>query len=478
MISRLGRVSSRWARQIKANVRVSSRFLCRSTILRRPPLGSATIERVQNVKKTFVRCFATDGVSKFEVKLPALSPTMENGKIANWEKKEGDELSEGDLLALIETDKATMDFETPATGYLAKILIPAGTEEIPVGKLIAIIVDEESDVAAFKDYQPEPEAAPSPPPSTEAPAPAPTPVASPPSPPPAAVPATSPPSSDGRIFASPFAKKVAGEHGVSLAAIAGTGPGGRIVAADVAAAASQAPPVAAAVPGDTFTDIPLSNVRKVIAQRLSHSKQTIPHYYLTVEIEITELLNLRQQLNQASSRKLSLNDFVIKAAALSMKHVPEVNSSWMETFIRRHHNVDISVAVATDSGLITPIVFEADGKGLEAINEDVVSLAERARENKLKPHEFQGGTFTISNLGMFGVKQFTAIINPPQSCILAVGASEKKIIPNANNESGYSTGSVMCVTMSCDHRVVDGAVGAEWMRKLKGYLENPITMLL
>lgn len=416
---------------------------------------------------------------------------MESGTIVSWDKQEGDELSEGDLLAQIETDKATMEFETPEEGFLAKILIPAGSKDVPIGKLLCIIVENKEDIAAFKSYVPEEDttpavekpaevAAPPPPPS-----PAPSAPPSPPSVAPATAPSTPPPAPGGRVFASPLAKKIAQEKGIELAALQGSGPGGRVVAQDVsmvtpAVAAAAAAPTPVFAPGTEFTDIPLTNVRKVIAKRLLESKQTIPHYYLSVDIRVDDLLEVRKQLNLDSdgAYKLSVNDFILKACALACKKVPEANSSWMTDFIRQHHNIDVSVAVSAEAGLITPIVFNADKKGLQEISTDINSLAEKARNNKLQPHEFQGGTITVSNLGMYGVKNFSAIINPPQACILAVGKAEKQVVVDEDSEKGYITGTVMSVTLSCDHRVVDGAVGAQWLAAFKNYLEKPLTMLL
>jgi len=421
--------------------------------------------------------------------LPALSPTMEMGTIVSWDKQEGDELSEGDLLAQIETDKATMEFETPEEGFLAKILIPAGSKDVPIGKLLCIIVENKEDVAAFKDYVPEdeptPAAAEKPPAAAAAPPPPPPPTPSAPSPPPPATPASppvpSPAAPGGRVFASPLAKKIAREKGIELSALQGSGPGGRVVAQDVSVATpAVAVPTPAFAPGAEYTDIPLTNIRKVIAKRLLESKQTIPHYYLSVDIRVDDLLEVRKQLNLDSDGeyKLSVNDFILKACALACKKVPEANSSWMTDVIRQHHSVDISVAVSAEAGLITPIVFNADKKGLQAISTDINALAEKARNNKLQPHEFQGGTITVSNLGMFGVKNFSAIINPPQACILAVGKAEKQVLVDEDSEKGYTTGTVMSVTLSCDHRVVDGAVGAQWLAAFKTYLEKPLTMLL
>ncbi|EPB71428.1 pyruvate dehydrogenase complex dihydrolipoamide acetyltransferase [Ancylostoma ceylanicum] len=445
-----------------------------------------------------VRLFCSGNLpSHKRVALPALSPTMEHGTVVSWQKKEGDQLSEGDLLCEIETDKATMGFETPEEGYLAKILIPEGSKDVPIGKLLCIIVESEDDVAAFKDFKddgagappPAAAAAPPPPPAAKpaaAPPPPPPQAAAPPPPPPVPTPppAAAPPPG-GRVSATPFAKKLAAERGVDLGAVAGTGPGGRILAADLAGApAGGAPARAPAVPGADFTDIPLTNMRRTIAKRLSESKSTIPHYYLTSEINIDALLKVREKLNAllekgsaAGATKISINDFIVKASALACLRVPEANSFWMESFIRQNNNVDVSVAVSTPAGLITPIIFNAHAKGLATISSEVSELAARAREGKLQPQEYQGGTFTVSNLGMFGsVTDFTAIINPPQSCILAIGGAETKMVPC--EEQGYRSTKVMKVTLSCDHRVVDGAVGAVWLRHFKEFLEKPHTMLL
>ncbi|XP_051255914.1 dihydrolipoyllysine-residue acetyltransferase component of pyruvate dehydrogenase complex, mitochondrial [Dicentrarchus labrax] len=430
-----------------------------------------------------------------KITLPALSPTMTMGTVQRWEKKVGEKLSEGDLLAEIETDKATIGFEVQEEGYLAKIMVAEGTRDVPLGTPLCIIVEKESDIAAFKDYVETGVADVSTPPPAPAPTAAPV-AAAPTSAPAAAAPAAS---RKGRVFASPLAKKLAADKGIDLAQVSGSGPDGRItrkdidsfvppkaapaVAAAPTPAAAPAPPAPAAVPAapaGTFTDIPISNIRKVIAQRLMQSKQTIPHYYLSVDVNMDQVLELRTELNaevKAQNIKLSVNDFIIKASALACLKVPECNSSWMDTVIRQNHVVDLSVAVSTASGLITPIVFNAHTKGLAAISSDVSALAAKAREGKLQPHEFQGGTFTISNLGMFGVKNFSAIINPPQACILAVGGSEKRLMP-ADNEKGFDVASMMSVTLSCDHRVVDGAVGAQWLAEFRKFLEKPVTMLL
>lgn len=433
-----------------------------------------------------------------KVLLPALSPTMTMGTVQRWEKKVGEKLSEGDLLAEIETDKATIGFEVQEEGYLAKIMISEGTRDVPLGTPLCIIVEKESDISAFADYV-ETGVAASPPPAptlVATPPPAAAPAA--PIPAPAAAPAAPAAARKGRVFASPLAKKLAAEKGVDITQVTGTGPDGRVTKKDIdsfvppklapaAAAAPSAPtpsppaaPAYAAVPTGTFTDVPISNIRKVIAQRLMQSKQTIPHYYLSIDVNMDQVLELRKELNaevKAENIKLSVNDFIIKASALACLKVPEANSSWMDTVIRQNHVVDVSVAVSTPVGLITPIVFNAHIKGLANISKDVSALAAKARDGKLQPHEFQGGTFTISNLGMYGIKHFSAIINPPQACILAVGGSEKRLLP-ADNEKGFDVANMMSVTLSCDHRVVDGAVGAQWLAEFRKFLEKPFTMLL
>ncbi|EMP35138.1 Dihydrolipoyllysine-residue acetyltransferase component of pyruvate dehydrogenase complex [Chelonia mydas] len=448
-----------------------------------------------------------------QIVLPALSPTMTMGTVQRWEKKVGEKLSEGDLLAEIETDKATIDcspcsltnddnghgsavgeegFEVQEEGYLAKILVSEGTRDVPLGTPLCIIVEKESDIPAFADYRDtgvadiKPQA---PPPSPLPPVAAPPPQPTAPSPP--AVSSPGAPVHKGRVIISPLAKKMAAERGIDIAQVKGTGPDGRITKKDIesfvppkvvpapAAPVTPAAPTATPPPSGVFTDIPISNVRRVIAQRLMQSKQTIPHYYLSIDINVEEILALRKELNKEVSEnvKLSINDFIIKASALACVKVPEANSSWLDTVIRQNHVVDVSIAVSTPAGLITPIVFNAHIKGLASISKDVASLAAKAREGKLQPHEFQGGTFTVSNLGMYGIKNFSAIINPPQACILAVGTSENRLVP-ANNEKGFDVASMMSVTLSCDHRVVDGAVGAQWLAEFKKFLEKPTTMLL
>lgn len=436
------------------------------------------------------------------VPLPALSPTMESGSIVSWDKKEGDRLNEGDLLAEIETDKATMAFETPEEGYLAKVLVPAGTKGVPLGQPLCIIVEEEEDIAKYKDMTieqaiaaaggsdapaaaaPAPPAAPpaasqAPPTPAAAPSPAPTQQQQyTPHPPPSAAP---PQPAGDRTFATPLAKKLARDLGLNLPRT-GSGPNGRVVASDLNAA-TQASASTPAPADAEFIDIPLTGMRQTIAKRLTQSKQSIPHYYLTVNLNVDELLQLRERSNKLLAKdnvKLSVNDFIIKAAALACKQVPQVNSAWQDTFIRQYKRVDVSVAVSTDSGLITPIVFNAENKGIQEIGSEIKALAEKARQNKLQPHEFQGGTFTISNLGMFDISHFTAVINPPQSAILAVGTTQQSLVPDLSQEGvkDYKVVNTLNVTLSCDHRVVDGAVGAQWLKWFRRYMEKPYTMLL
>lgn len=443
----------------------------------------------------FNRCYA-DLPDHIKVLLPALSPTMEMGTIVSWEKKEGDKLNEGDLLAEIETDKATMGFETPEEGYLAKILFAGGSKDIPVGKLVCIIVENEGDIAAFKDFKDDGAAAA---PKAAAPAPAaapsaPTPVAAPPPPPPAvsARPAGAITASEqkfgDRVLASPMARRLADVQKLRLEG-QGSGLYGSLTSKDLGgmqAAGASAPQASAKAsvvvpPGQAYVDIPVSNVRGVIAKRLLESKVSIPHYYLTVDCNVDKIMELRARFNKSlekSGKKLSINDFVIKAAATACRKVPECNSAWLGNTIRQFDSVDVSVAVSTDNGLITPIVFSADRKGVEDISSDVKTLAGKAREGKLQPQEFQGGTFTVSNLGMFDVTHFCAIINPPQSCILAIGGSQKRLVIDESSEKGFKEATFLSVTLSADHRTVDGAVGARWLQYFRKYMEDPATMLL
>jgi pyruvate dehydrogenase E2 component (dihydrolipoamide acetyltransferase) len=444
------------------------------------------------------KCFYASYPDHTTIGLPALSPTMEAGTLASWAKAEGDQIQEGDLIAEIETDKATMGLEAADEGYLAKILVPAGTKDIPLKTALCIIVPNKIDIAAFANFKASDAVvavkAPAPAASTPPPPPPTAPTAAAPAPPKQEQPKpthTPPPTTaapaakkiDGaRVFATPLARKLAAERNIDISLIQGTGPDQQIRAADVSSYVVSSPAVAKqAIQAQTqsFDDLTINNFRAVTAKRLLQSKQTIPHYYLTIDFDLENALKVRKDLNEQLAKdnmKISINDLVIKAAALACKKVPEANSAWMDTFIRKYNNVDINVAVATDNGLITPIVFGADKKGLTSISFDVTSLAGKARANKLQPHEFQGGTFTVSNLGMFGIKQFCAVINPPQSCILAVGGPQKRVVPDGSN--GTKVATYLSVTLSCDHRVVDGAVGAKWLEHFKKFMENPASMLL
>ena len=430
-----------------------------------------------------------------QILMPALSPTMTEGNIAKWHKKEGDEVASGDLLAEIETDKATMELEAVDDGVLGKIIAAEGSENIAVNTPIAVMLEEGEDASAAEAAAPAP--APAAPPE-----PAPTPeAAQPPQPAPDAAPQPAPaaPKSNGaRVFASPLAKRMAADAGIDIGAISGSGPHGRVVKRDVEAAiaggvaapaaAPSAAPAAPAAPAPAqlpvvaggYTEVPHNNMRKVIARRLQESKQTVPHFYVTMECEIDKLLAMRKDLNARAEAtgedyKISVNDFIIRAAAFAMKKVPDVNASWTDEAMLVYNDIDISVAVAIDGGLITPIVRNADQKGLAVISNEMKDLAARAREGKLLPDEFQGGGFTISNLGMYGVKEFAAIINPPQSCILAVGAGEQRPVVR---DGALTTATMMSVTLSTDHRVVDGALGAEWLQAFKVLIEDPLAMLL
>ncbi|KNC79018.1 hypothetical protein, variant [Sphaeroforma arctica JP610] len=437
-----------------------------------------------------------------KITMPALSPTMEQGNLASWSVEVGGEIAAGDVLAEIETDKATMEFECNEDGYLAKTFINAGEKDVPVGKLIAILVPEEGDVAAFADYEDDgsgaeaaggaakteeaelPKTEKKPPPPAPA---APTVPAKDPQPS-----ATSSGSNSG--LGSPLAKHLARQLGFDLSEVSGSGPNGRVVESDVysftkqkmvsggsgsTSGSSSGSSSTSPLDGPSMNDEQVSGMRKIIAGRLLESKTTIPHYYLTSEINLGEVTKLRTAINAGAKGefKISVNDFVVKASALACLQVPEVNSSWQGDYIRQYNTVDVSVAVATGSGLITPIVKNCHAKGLKSISGQVKELAGRAREGKLQPHEYQGGTFTVSNLGMYdSVRDFCAIINPPQACILAVGGSSQKVI--ATKEGLPEVGTMMNVTLSCDHRVVDGAVGAQWLKAFKEMMEDPTKMLL
>jgi pyruvate dehydrogenase E2 component (dihydrolipoamide acetyltransferase) len=425
-----------------------------------------------------------------ELKMPALSPTMEEGTLAKWLVKEGDAVTAGDLLAEIETDKATMEFEAVDDGTIEKLVVPEGTDGIKVGAIIALISTEGDDAPAAKAPEakaPETRAA-------EAKAPAPTPKPEPE----VQARAVAVTSEDERIKASPLARRLASAQGVDLGSVTGSGPGGRIVKADLEQAPRGAAPTAksaepvprpqAAAPtapaqpvsapeGIPSEAIKLSNMRKTIARRLTESKQTVPHFYLTIDCNLDAMLKLRGDLNkglEGRGIKLSVNDLLIKALAVALVEVPNANVSFAGDTLIKFNRVDISMAVAIDGGLITPIIKDAANKPVSVIASEAKDLAARAREGKLQPEEFQGGTASISNLGMFGIKQFDAVINPPQGMILAVGAGEKR--PYVVNDA-LAVATVMSATGSFDHRAIDGAVGAEFMAAFKRLVESPLGML-
>jgi pyruvate dehydrogenase E2 component (dihydrolipoamide acetyltransferase) len=442
------------------------------------------------------------------ITMPALSPTMEEGNLAKWLVKEGDKVKSGDVIAEIETDKATMEVEAVDEGTVAKIVVPAGTEAVKVNALIAILAADGEDVAAVAagggsaPAAPKAEAAPAPKAADSAPAPA----AAPAAPAPAAAPATA--SSGDRVFASPLARRLAKEAGLDLNAVSGSGPKGRVVKSDVekavstggAKSAPAAAPGTAAAPAPALAKgaseeavlklfeagsydlVPHDGMRKTIAKRLQESKQTIPHFYVSVDCELDALLALRAQLNDAAPRKesaptykLSVNDMVIKALALALRDVPDANVSWTDSNMVKHKHADVGVAVSIPGGLITPIIRKAETKTLSAISNEMKDLGKRAKERKLKPEEYQGGTTAVSNMGMMGVKNFAAVVNPPHATILAIGAGEERVVVK-NGEMKIA--NVMTVTLSTDHRAVDGALGAELLGAFKRYIENPMGMLV
>jgi pyruvate dehydrogenase E2 component (dihydrolipoamide acetyltransferase) len=427
-----------------------------------------------------------------DITMPALSPTMETGTLAKWNVKEGDAVKPGDVIAEIETDKATMEVEAVDEGTVAKIVVAAGTENVPVGELIAVLAGEDEDAGAAAGAKAAPKAAAAP-----QPAPAATPAAAPPTPLSATAVEGRSAASGDRFKASPLARRLAEARGIDLAAVKGSGPGGRIVKADLdaakpgaepkaaaaapAPAAPVAPPRPAMLGGDL--DAPyeaqkLNNVRKVIARRLTEAKQTIPHIYLTVDVRLDALLKLRGELNKSlepDGVKLSVNDLLIKALARALQRVPKCNVSFQGDELFQYAREDISVAVAAPSGLITPIIRDAGRKGLAQISTEMKLLAGKAKDGKLQPHEFQGGTASLSNLGMYGTKQFDAVINPPQAMILAVGAGEQRpyVVDGA-----LAVATVMSATGSFDHRAIDGADGAQLMEAFKALVENPMGLLV
>ncbi|KAF7969217.1 hypothetical protein HWV62_27921 [Athelia sp. TMB] len=428
-------------------------------------------------------------LSKFA--MPAMSPTMTEGGIANWKKKEGESFAAGDVLLEIETDKATIDVEAQDDGIMAKIIAADGAKNVQVGSLIAVLAEEGDDLSTADKFASENASEP----AKEAPKEEKAPEV--PKQESKAQPTESKPKTESRpelasgdrIFASPIAKKIALERGIPLSKLKGSGPEGRIIREDVEkykapVASTAASPTTSAGPSaqlPEYTDTPVSNMRRTIGARLTQSKQELPHYYVTVDINMDKVLKLREVFNKTladKGAKLSVNDFIVKAVALALKDVPEANSAWLGEVIRQYKNADISVAVSTPTGLITPIVKDAGNKGLATISSEAKALAKKARDGKLSPNEYQGGTFTVSNLGMFDVSHFTAIINPPQSCILAVGTTQPTLVPAPEEERGFKTVNIMKTTLSSDHRTVDGAVAARYMTAFKGYLENPLTFML
>jgi pyruvate dehydrogenase E2 component (dihydrolipoamide acetyltransferase) len=410
-----------------------------------------------------------------KILMPALSPTMTEGNLVRWLKSEGDTVKSGQVLAEIETDKATMEIEAVEEGTLAKIIVAAGAEGVKVNSLIAVLLEEGEDAARIDAFISTAGVAVSAQSTASASAPK---FADAPSA------ATSANSTTGeRLFASPLAKRVAEQNQVNLTSITGSGPRGRIIKADVEQAvltpskSTSAPPAPTTVYGDSgYADLPLNNMRKVIARRLTESKQQVPHFYLNVDCELDALLALRSDVNvRLEGGKLSVNDFIVRACALALIKVPEANVSWMDTHIRQFQAADISVAVAIDGGLVTPVVRSANLKSMKDISAEVKILAEKARAGKLAPEDYQGGSFTISNLGMYGIKQFSAIINPPQACILAVGAGEKRPIVK---DGVLAVATVMSCTLSADHRAVDGAVGARFLEAFKSLIEDPLRLLV
>jgi pyruvate dehydrogenase E2 component (dihydrolipoamide acetyltransferase) len=450
--------------------------------------------------------------------MPALSPTMEKGNLAKWLKKEGDAVKAGDILAEIETDKATMEYEAIDEGVLAKIVVPEGTADVPVNQLIAVLAAEGEDVKAAAAGAGKGAASAAPPAQAAKPAAAAAPTAATPpqpaAPPPGAVmradtheQATAAPRTNGhgRIFASPLARRLAKDAGIDIARVAGSGPHGRVIARDVeqakaggglrapAGAPAGAPAPAVQAPSDdkiralyqpgSYEVVPHDNMRKIIAQRLVQAKSTIPHFYLTVTCTIDKLLAAREDINSTAPKgddgkpkwKLSVNDFVIKAMALALIRVPEANVTWTETGMLKHKRADIGVAVAIPGGLITPVVRGAEAKTITAISAEMKDFAARARARRLKPEEYQGGSTAISNLGMYGIEEFAAVINPPHATILAVGAGEQRAIAK---DGKLAVATQMKLTLSTDHRAVDGALGAELIGAIRQYLESPTAMLV
>ncbi len=402
------------------------------------------------------------------LRMPRLSDTMTDGKIVSWNKKVGDKIKPGDVLAEVETDKATMELESYNEGVLLYIGIEAGNA-VKVDGIIAVIGKEGEEFQSLLTDAPAAPAAPAAATTTEAATTT------------AAAPVATVEASDERVKASPLAKKIAADKGIDISKVSGSGDGGRVIKKDIdqytpAAAASTAPAISFTATGEEgFTDIPLTQMRKTIARRLSESMFNAPHFYLTMEINMDNAMAARNAINEVSPVKVSFNDMIIKACAAALRQHPDVNSSWMNDFIRRNHHIHIGSAVAMPDGLIVPVIKFADQKSLSQIAAETKSLYAKAKDKKLQPAEFSGNTFTISNLGMMDIEDFTAIINPPDSCILAVGRIKEVVVKKGN---GFDVTNVMKLNLSCDHRSVDGAVGASFLQTLKKYLENPVTMLV
>ncbi|WP_163576837.1 pyruvate dehydrogenase complex dihydrolipoamide acetyltransferase [Halomonas faecis] len=427
-----------------------------------------------------------------EIKLPSVAAGMEEATLVRWVKSEGESVAKGETLAELETDKAVMEVEAEASGVLGRVLVPGNTDGVPVGTVIGVLMEPGEEASALADYPAEPPAAAEPSPAG---APDGAPADTPRSDRADTAPVPRSPrvaeGAEGRVFASPLARRLAAERGIALEGIEGSGPHGRIVRLDVERAregaaattptAEDAPLEGAETPTHERVEaIPHSGMRKTIARRLSESKQQVPHFYLTIDCLLDDILDLRERLNAKGERaepryRLSVNDFVAFAVAKALRRVPEVNARWSDEAILQYRDIDICVAVATSGGLVTPVVREADRKGLAALSGEIRELAHRARDGKLAPADYQGGGFTISNLGMYGVREFAAIVNPPQAAILAVGAVEKR--PVVRNDQ-LAVGSLMTLTLSADHRVVDGAVGARFLAELKALLEDPLELLV
>ncbi|UZJ51116.1 hypothetical protein CBS101457_000436 [Exobasidium rhododendri] len=506
------------------SLRITSRG---SRLALSPFCSSGTSTRRWALQASALHSSATrHALSKFM--MPAMSPTMTEGGIASWKKKAGDTFAAGDVLLEIETDKATMDVEAQEDGVMAKIVVEDGAKNVAVNSIIAIIGEEGDDIAGADKLAAEAENS-SPPKSEEPdeskesetksetePKEAPSTKSDTPSESKEKEAEHASDSAKGdRVFASPIARRLAQEKGIPLGQVKGSGPNGRIVKADVdgykapsspsastsasspskqasssSAAAPPPPPPSSSDSSSQYTDTPVTSMRKVIASRLTESKQQVPHYYVSIDVEMDKVLRLRQLFNEASEKKaggdagkakdakLSVGDFITKAASVALGQVPEVNAAWYGDVIRQFHTADISIAVSTPTGLLTPIVKNVNGIGLASISATTKSLAAKARQGKLKPEEYQGGSFTISNMGMFGITHFTAIINAPQSCILAIGGTEARMVIDESEEKGWRKAMVMQATISADHRTVDGATAARWMKAFKDALENPLSFML